>query len=102
MTILVPIFEEIVCRGVIQQTYFKDSPFYFDVLISAIIFAIGHLIGGIFYPLLFYCTVFAVSFMAYSVVIQIQFIMAIYSISFGMSILVGSFRVDGLKILDLF
>lgn len=102
MTILVPIFEEIVCRGVIQQTYFKDSPFYFDVLISSIIFAIGHLIGGIFYPLLFYCTVFAVSFMAYSVVIQIQFIMVIYSISFGMSILVGSFGVDGLKILYLF
>mgnify|MGYP003604954558 CR=1 FL=1 len=57
MTILVPIFEEIVCRGVIQQTYFKDSPFYFDVLISSIIFATGHFIGGVFYPLLFvlYC-----------------------------------------------
>ena len=57
LTILSPIYEEVICRGAIQQSYFKHSSLYFDVLISSSIFAIGHFIGGVFYPLLFitYC-----------------------------------------------
>lgn len=57
LTILAPLYEEVICRGVIQQSYFKHSSLYFDVLLSSSIFAIGHFIGGVFYPLFFliYC-----------------------------------------------
>lgn len=57
LTILAPVYEEVICRGAIQQSYFKNSSSYLDVLLSSSIFAIGHFIGGIFHPLFFivYC-----------------------------------------------
>lgn len=37
-----PIFEEVFCRGVLMTHFFKDSTYYFDVVLSAILFSIGH------------------------------------------------------------
>nr|WP_273753060.1 CPBP family intramembrane glutamic endopeptidase [Leuconostoc mesenteroides] len=37
-----PIFEELMCRGVLMNFYFKKSKYGFDVILSAIIFSIFH------------------------------------------------------------
>ncbi|TCD46788.1 CPBP family intramembrane metalloprotease [Streptococcus sp. X16XC17] len=39
-----PIFEELLYRGLIMTQFFKNSPLYLDVLLSAIIFSLSHLI----------------------------------------------------------
>ena len=38
-----PIAEELIYRGVIMTTFFKNSPWYGDVLLSAIIFGYIHI-----------------------------------------------------------
>lgn len=38
-----PIFEEIFCRSVLMTHFFKDSKYYLDVFLSAIIFSLAHL-----------------------------------------------------------
>lgn len=42
ITFLGPIFEELMCRGVLMNFYFKKSKYGFDVILSAIIFSIFH------------------------------------------------------------
>lgn len=41
--ICLPVAEELLFRGIIMETYFKGSPYWLDVLISAVAFAILHL-----------------------------------------------------------
>lgn len=43
---LQPIFEEFLFRGLIMELYFKGSKYYLDVLLSALLFALCHLISG--------------------------------------------------------
>ncbi|MGT2832462.1 CPBP family intramembrane glutamic endopeptidase [Streptococcus halotolerans] len=42
--ILGPIREEIFNRMLLMETYFKESPYYFDVLLSAIVFSASHVL----------------------------------------------------------
>lgn len=48
-----PIAEELIYRGVIMTTFFKNSPWYGDVLLSAIIFGYIH-INSALIPLAFF------------------------------------------------
>lgn len=41
--VLLPIAEELLLRGIIMATYFRDSVFWLDVMASAIVFSILHL-----------------------------------------------------------
>lgn len=43
---LQPIFEEFLFRGLIMELYFKGAKYYLDVLLSALLFALCHLISG--------------------------------------------------------
>ena len=45
---LAPIFEELLFRGILMRLYFKDSPYFIDVLWSGFFFGILHVL---FYPL---------------------------------------------------
>ena len=51
--LLGPITEELVYRGVIMNTFLKDSPWYGDVLLSACVFGYVHVSDGIT-PLAFF------------------------------------------------
>ena len=51
--LLGPISEELVYRGVLMNTFFKDSPWYGDVLLSACVFGYVHVADGIT-PLAFF------------------------------------------------
>ena len=51
--LLRPISEELVYRGVLMNTFFKDSPWYGDVLLSACVFGYVHVADGIT-PLAFF------------------------------------------------
>lgn len=42
ITLLGPIFEELMCRGLLMNFYFKNSKFGFDVILSAIVFSLLH------------------------------------------------------------
>lgn len=41
--IIIPIAEELLCRGIIMETYFKNFPYWLDVIVSTLIFTIRHL-----------------------------------------------------------
>ena len=45
--LLGPISEELVYRGVLMNTFFKDSPWYGDVLLSACVFGYVHVSSGL-------------------------------------------------------
>jgi len=51
--LLGPISEELVYRGVLMNTFFKDSPWYGDVLLSACVFGYVHVSSGLT-PLAFF------------------------------------------------
>ena len=65
--IVAPIFEELVDRGYFMNTFFPNSKYYLDVILSALIFGLCHLIlthrdpisliiyslGGLFYALIY-------------------------------------------------
>lgn len=65
--IIVPIFEESADRGYFMNTFFSQSKYYLDVILSALIFGLSHLIlthrdpisliiyslGGLFYALVY-------------------------------------------------
>ena len=51
--LLTPISEELVYRGVLMNTFLKDSPWYGDVLLSACVFGYVHVSDGIT-PLAFF------------------------------------------------
>ena len=65
--IIVPIFEESVDRGYFMNTFFPNSKYYLDVILSALIFGISHLVfshrdpislmfyslGGLFFALVY-------------------------------------------------
>lgn len=51
--LLAPISEELVYRGVLMNTFLKDSPWYGDVLLSACVFGYVHVVDGIT-PLAFF------------------------------------------------
>ena len=65
--IIAPIFEESVDRGYFMNTFFPNSKYYLDVILSALIFGLSHLIlihrdfisliiyslGGLFYALVY-------------------------------------------------
>ena len=51
--LLAPISEELVYRGVLMNTFLKDSPWYGDVLLSACVFGYVHVADGIT-PLAFF------------------------------------------------
>ena len=51
--LLGPILEELVYRGVLMNTFLKDSPWYGDVLLSACIFGYVHVSSGLT-PLAFF------------------------------------------------
>ena len=67
VVILGPILEEIVHRGYFMNTFFPQSKYYLDVILSALIFGLSHLIlthrdpisliiyslGGLFYALVY-------------------------------------------------
>lgn len=41
--VFLPLFwEELIFRGVVMKTYFKNSPYFLDILVSAILFALFH------------------------------------------------------------
>lgn len=40
--ILAPIFEELICRGLIMNSFFKNSKYGFDIILSSIIFSLLH------------------------------------------------------------
>ena len=42
--IIAPIFEEVVDRGYFMNTFFLNSKYYLDVILSALIFGISHLV----------------------------------------------------------
>ena len=42
--IIAPIFEEVVDRGYFMNTFFPNSKYYLDVILSALIFGISHLV----------------------------------------------------------
>ncbi|MFT9416804.1 CPBP family intramembrane glutamic endopeptidase [Leuconostoc falkenbergense] len=42
ITFLGPIFEELMCRGLLMNFYFRESKYGFDVIFSAIIFSLLH------------------------------------------------------------
>ncbi len=45
MSILSPVREELVFRGAIMTSYFRNSQYFLDVLVSAAAFGIFHIIG---------------------------------------------------------
>lgn len=45
LAILGPVFEELLCRGLLMTSYFKESRFYMDIVLSASVFSVLHLIG---------------------------------------------------------
>ena len=65
--IVAPIFEELVDRGYFMNTFFPNSKYYLDVILSALIFGISHLVfshrepislmfyslGGLFFALVY-------------------------------------------------
>lgn len=51
--LLGPITEELVYRGVLMNTFLKDSPWYGDVLLSACVFGYVHVSSGLT-PLAFF------------------------------------------------
>ena len=51
--LLGPIAEEMVYRGVLMNTFLKDSPWYGDVLLSACVFGYVHVSSGLI-PLAFF------------------------------------------------
>ena len=65
--IVAPIFEEVVDRGYFMNTFFPNSKYYLDVILSALIFGISHLVfshrdpislmfyslGGLFFALVY-------------------------------------------------
>lgn len=67
IVIVAPILEEIVLRGYFMNTFFPNSKYYLDVILSALIFGISHLvffhrdpisliiysIGGLFFALVY-------------------------------------------------
>lgn len=42
MTVFGPIFEELMCRGLLMNFYFKNSKYGFDIILSTVIFAALH------------------------------------------------------------
>lgn len=42
LSIVAPIFEELICRGLIMNSFFKNSKFGFDIILSSIIFSLLH------------------------------------------------------------
>ena len=67
IVVVAPILEEIVLRGYFMNTFFPKSRYYLDVILSALIFVISHLVfshrdpislmfyslGGLFYALIY-------------------------------------------------
>ena len=67
IVVVAPILEEIVLRGYFMNTFFPNSKYYLDVILSALIFGLSHLIlthrdpisliiyslGGLFYALVY-------------------------------------------------
>lgn len=67
IVVVAPILEEIVFRGYFMNTFFPNSKYYLDVILSALIFGLSHLIlthqdpisliiyslGGLFYALVY-------------------------------------------------
>ena len=67
IVVVVPILEEIVLRGYFMNTFFPNSKYYLDVILSALIFGISHLVfshrdpisliiyslGGLFFALVY-------------------------------------------------
>lgn len=67
IVVVAPILEEIVLRGYFMNTFFPNSKYYLDVILSALIFGISHLVfshrdpislmfyslGGLFYALVY-------------------------------------------------
>lgn len=51
LTIGSPILEEMVFRGVVMNTYFKNSSYYLDVLFSSVLFAFCHFWGLMIRPI---------------------------------------------------
>ena len=65
--VIAPIFEELIHRGYFMNTFFHQSKYYLDVILSALIFGLSHLIlthrdpisliiyslGGLFYALVY-------------------------------------------------
>ena len=45
MSILSPVREELVFRGAIMTSYFRNSQYFLDILVSAAAFGIFHIIG---------------------------------------------------------
>ncbi|PCH13629.1 CAAX amino terminal protease self- immunity [Streptococcus parauberis] len=44
--LLGPIREELIDRMLLMDTYFKKSPYYLDVVVSAVVFSLQHLLAG--------------------------------------------------------
>ena len=67
IVVVAPILEEIVLRGYFMNTFFPNSKYYLDVILSALIFGISHLVfshrdpislmfyslGGLFFALVY-------------------------------------------------
>ena len=67
IVVVAPILEEIVLRGYFMNTFFPNSKYYLDVILSALIFGLSHLVfanrdpisliiyslGGLFYALVY-------------------------------------------------
>ena len=62
--LLGPITEELVYRGVLMNTFLKDSPWYGDVLLSACVFGYVHVADGIT-PLAFFTYASGGAFLAF-------------------------------------
>ncbi|BBP09739.1 CPBP family intramembrane glutamic endopeptidase [Streptococcus sp. 116-D4] len=62
--LLGPITEELVYRGVLMNTFLKDSPWYGDVLLSACVFGYVHVSDGIT-PLAFFTYASGGAFLAF-------------------------------------
>jgi len=62
--LLGPISEELVYRGVLMNTFLKDSPWYGDVLLSACVFGYVHVADGIT-PLAFFTYASGGAFLAF-------------------------------------
>ena len=51
IVVVAPILEEIVLRGYFMNTFFPNSKYYLDVILSALIFGISHLVFSHRYPI---------------------------------------------------
>lgn len=40
-----PIIEELICRGLVMRTFFKDSRYGLDIVASGLVFCMGHILG---------------------------------------------------------